>query len=935
MRRGFRSVPAIVLATLLVAAPALGQDLAAARERGGTGRIVGRVVDAETGDPVAGAQIAVLGTGVGTLSGVDGRFLLLGVPAGDQAVQVTYVGYAAKTVEGIDVPSDGAVVQNLALKSAAIAIAGITVSAERERGTVSAALNAQRTAVGVTSATTAEQIARSPDGDAAQAVQRVSGVTVRDGKYVFVRGLGERYTTTSLDGARVPSPEPEKKVVPLDLFPTSLLEAITTSKSFTPDQPGDFSGAQVNLRTRSFPARGLLQISLSSGYNTLASRAGNLQPTTTGGEWLGVAASERRLPASLLGATDFSRLSRSDVNGLIRSLPRDWTAGSGGGSPNLSGSLAFGGENPLLGHTFGYIGSLSYSRTDQVRDGEVRARAVPGDSLGTPAPYNVFVGSTGRTSVLWGGLLNLSTYLGSSTKLELNNTYNRTADNEAHLDWGTLEEFTQVDSVRRTSLQYIERTVRSDQLRGEHRIGDRNRVTWSLTSSAVSRVEPDRADLAYGYETAPTGERLPLAWLGFIPEAAKRTSSDLHEAVYAGALDYALSVGRAERETTLKVGAAYRHTHRDSRTVSYNLRALGLSADQRAASPDQLFYGAFTEGDAAKIVLEPNASGGTYAADDVVSAGYAMAEVPLGARLRLIGGARVERWKLGMDAEPTGRGLVRIDRTDTDLLPSLALNARLSANQTLRLSASQTLARPEYRELAPISYRDMLGEREVFGDSSLVRTLVQNYDVRWEWYPGFDQVVSVGVFAKRFDHPIEQIDVATSGVSQLSFINAASAFDYGVELELRKRLGFLAPALDPLSLFTNVTLMKSRINTSNSTLSALTNDERPMVGQAPYVVNAGLGYSRATGAFSATLLYNVVGKRITSAAVTPIRVDTYEQPRQLLDFSMRFPLHGGLSARLDAKNLLDAPYEERQGDVIRYRYTTGPTFGLGVSWNGR
>jgi TonB-dependent receptor len=366
--------------------------------------------------------------------------------------------------------------------------------------------------------------------------------------------------------------------------------------------------------------------------------------------------------------------------------------------------------------------------------------------------------------------------------------------------------------------------------------------------------------------------------------------------------------------------------------VSYNLRALSLDAAQRAAPPEDLFYGAYTAGDAAKIALEPNSSGGTYSASDRVSAGFAMLEVPFGSRVRMIGGARVERWQLDMSAEPTSRAVVDISRTNTDILPSLALNLKISESQTLRLSASRTLARPEYRELAPISYRDMLGEREVFGDSSLVRTLVQNYDARWEWYPNYDEVVSIGLFAKRFADPIEQIDVATSGVSQLSFINAESATNYGVELELRKRLVFLSPALQPMSMFANATIMKSSINTSNSTLSALTNDNRPMVGQAPYVVNAGLTYTSDSDALSATLLFNVVGKRITSAAVTPITVDTYEQPRNLLDFSVRFPLRGGMTGKLDAKNLLDAPYEELQGDVVRHRYTVGRSFSFGASW---
>jgi len=907
----------------LCAAPAAAQT--------GFGRVVGRVVDGETGQALTGAQVTVEGTNVGTLSGVDGRYILVRVPAGTHSLRVVYLGHGEKTVEGVVVPADEAVVQNVSLVSTAIELEGVTVSAARENGSVSAALNAQRSAVGVTSATTAEQIARSPDGDAAQAVQRVSGVTVRDGKYVFVRGLGERYTTTSLNGARVPSPEPEKKEVPLDLFPSGLLEAITTSKTFTPDQPGDFSGAAVNLKTRSFPARRMFQVSLSGGANSRATGKDIPFPVTTGGEWLGMAASKRTLPTQLTNVEDFSRLTQSDVNLLIREFPRDWLFNQQAGQPDVSGSLSFGGEDPLFGHRFGYAGALSYSRSQEAHQGEIRARAVPGDAQGTPVPYNTFVGNTGQTSVLWGGLLNLSTYLGRGTKLQLNGTYDRTADNSAHLDWGTLEEFQQVDSVRRTSMRYVERSVRSLQLRGEHQIGERQKVTWSGTSSAVSRTEPDRSDLAYGYEFAPTGERLPLAWLGFIPEAAKRTSGDLSEDALSGQLDYELTLG----EASVKVGGAYRDTQRDAHSVSYNLRALGLDAAQRAASPDDLFYGAYTDGNATKIALEPNSSGGTYSAKDRVSAGFAMLEVPIGSRLRVIGGARVERWNLEMAAEPTSRAVVDITRTNTDVLPSLAMNVKLSENQTLRLSASQTLARPEYRELAPISYRDMLGEREVFGDSSLVRTLVRNYDARWEWYPTWDEVVSIGLFAKRFTDPIEQIDVATSGVSQLSFINARSATNYGVELELRKRLGFLSPGLEPLAFSANATLMRSRINTSNSTLSALTNDNRPMVGQAPYVVNAGLTYTSESDALSATLLFNVVGKRITSAAVTPITVDTYEQPRNLLDFSVRFPLKDGITGKFDAKNLLDAPYEELQGDVVRYRYTLGRTFSLGVNWKLR
>lgn len=901
-----------------------------------TGRVAGRVFDGSQGVPLAGVEVVVDGTELQTTTGVDGRYVLPEVPAGTHDLRFRRIGYKVKRVAGVQVPAGGAVEQNATLESQVVQLEEIVVvSAAAERGSVSRALEEQRLASSIINSVSMAQIEASPDGDAAEAAQRVSGVTVQDGKYVFVRGLGERYTTTSLNGARVPSPEPEKKEVPLDLFPSNLLEGITTSKTFTPDQPGDFSGAEVNLRTREFPAHRMAQVSLTGGWNSQATGRTMPMPVTTGREWLALAAGDRQLPPELTTITDFTRLSRSEVNRLIRAFPHHWTFTPAAAPPALSGSVAFGGEGPVLGHRVGYAGSLTYSNTHELHADEVRALAVPGDTLGTPVPYNPFRGSTGQASVLWGGLLNLTSYVGSGSKLELNNTYSRSAENQAHEDWGTLEEFPQVDSLRRTSLDYVERAVRSNQLRGEHEIGSHHRVTWSATSSSVSRVEPDRASIAYGYEFSATGGRLPLAWLGFIPEAAKRTGSDLRESALAGDVGYALSVGRPDRRVMFKLGGAFRRTERDAHTASYNVRALSLGPAQRVGTPEELFYGPYTDADSAKIVLEPNSAGGSYGATDKVAAGYLMAEVPLGGRLRVIGGARVERWDLSMTAQPTSGALADIARRNTDVLPALAVSVRLGEVQTLRLSASQTLARPEYRELAPISYRDMLGEREVFGDSSLVRTLVQNYDLRWEWYPDLNDVVSVGAFAKRFDRPIERIDVATSGASQLSFINAQSAFNYGVEGELRKGLGFLAEGLRSFGVFTNVTLMKSRINTSNSGLSALTNDRRPMVGQAPYVVNAGLSYTHPFSPLSATLLYNVVGQRITYAAVTPVRVDTYERPRHQLDMSARFPLVGGLLGKLEATNLLDAAYEERQGDVVRYRYVTGRSLSLGLSWQTR
>ncbi len=275
---------AIRLSLLLILSGGVTSALAAQ----GVGRIVGRVVEGQQGAPIAGATVELVGTDQRVVTAVDGRYLLERVAAGPVSLRARMIGYGPKIVTGVAVPAGGSVAQDIALSTEVVQLQEIAVTAEAERGTVNRALDEQRNATNIVSSVTAEQIARSPDSDAGQAVQRVSGVSVQDGRYVFVRGLGERYTTMSLNGTRLPSPEPERKVVPLDLFPAGLLEGITTSKTFTPDQPGDFSGASVNLKTREFPARRVITFSASGGLNTAATGKELARAPRVGGEWLGL-----------------------------------------------------------------------------------------------------------------------------------------------------------------------------------------------------------------------------------------------------------------------------------------------------------------------------------------------------------------------------------------------------------------------------------------------------------------------------------------------------------------------------------------------------------------------------------------------------------------------------------------------------------------------
>jgi outer membrane receptor protein involved in Fe transport len=889
-----------------------------------TGRIVGRVVEAQQGAPVAGATVEVVGADQRTVTALDGRYVLERVTAGPVSLRARMIGYGPKVVSGVAVPAGGSVAQDIALATEVVQLEEIAVTAEAERGTVNRALDEQRNAPNIVSSVTAEQIRKSPDSDAGQAVQRVSGVTVQDGRFVFVRGLGERYTTTSLNGTRVPSPEPERKVVPLDLFPAGLLEGITTSKTFTPDQPGDFSGASVNLKTREFPARRVVTFSASGGFNTEATGQLVQRAPRVGSEWLGFAGSERDLPAPLIGVDNNNLRERSpeEINSMIASFRNAWSPRSGDGSANGGFGFTVGGEDPVFNQPIGYIGSFTYSYGQEVRAEETRSLVQP--SNGGFRPINASRGGTARNTVLWGGILNLTSRLGASTKISFNNTYNRSADNEATRLAGENEEFNRDLDV--TRLTFVERTVRSHQLTGEHLLGDRHLVDWSLSGSNVDRTEPDRSDIAYVTQIDPvTGESTPTAWFG-VPRSAVRTFGKLDERSYEGLGNYRLFLGSASNPITVKIGGAYRATDREADSRSFNLTNRGLSPADRELSPEQIFAGPFAlDG---RLSLFISSFGGQYDARDRLSAGYAQVEMPLTDRLRLIGGARVEHWDLELNSL-NPQGLPRsVTRNDTDVLPALSLNYQLTETQVVRLSGSQTLSRPEYREIANTSSFEPIGGLITFGNPDLQRALIQNYDVRWEWYPRAGEVFSVAVFAKRFDNPIERVYVAQTGALANSFANAEKADNYGLELEVRKSLDFLSPSLTALTLFANTTLMQSKITPGSD---VLTNADRPMVGQAEYVVNSGLSYAGPAG-INATALYNVVGARILEAGARPFP-DSYEQARHVVDLSVLVPVFASTSIRLDAKNLLDSPYRVHQGGITRLRYKAGRVFSFGASWN--
>jgi TonB-dependent receptor len=419
-------------------------------------------------------------------------------------------------------------------------------------------------------------------------------------------------------------------------------------------------------------------------------------------------------------------------------------------------------------------------------------------------------------------------------------------------------------------------------------------------------------------------------WLAVAIEGAVRTFGELGEDALEGKFDYRLSLKDGATPRSIKVGGHFRSTERDAVNKSYAITAFALTPEERALQPEQIFDGRFGTDGETHFRVNPMSAGGSYSATDELAAGYVMGDIALTPRLQLIGGVRYEDSRVTVNSQTASGTIIETSPSYQDVLPALALTVRLGDYQNLRFAASQTLSRPEYRELSPIQYREVLGGDNIAGDDQLKRSLIQNYDVRWEWYPTASEVYTISVFAKRFKAPIERGYVGTSGRRLITFQSAKGADNLGLELEVRKALGSFARVLDPWTAFSNVTLMRSEIQLRADNAS-ITNADRAMAGQAPYVVNVGVSYTALDNGASATLLYNQVGDRITDAGILPLP-DVVAKARGALDFSLRYPLMENVSLKIDAKNLLDEPYQVMQGRVVRESYHTGRGLSLGVNW---
>lgn len=885
---------------------------------GATGRVVGRVVDRETSRPVQGAQVAILGFRAAAGTDLDGRYDIAKAPVGRHTVIVRMIGYRPQRIDSVLVRENQATAVNAALVVSASQLQAVAVTAEADRTTNSdvGLLMMQKNAAGVSDGISAQAIARSPSSNAADAIMKVTGVTVQDNRFVIVRGLGERWNNTSLNGAELPSPEPQKRVVPLDIFPASLLESIVTTKSATPDKPGDFTGGSVEIRTKEFPDDFTAEIGISTEANSQTTGIARTFPQLRGLDYLGIDR-YRTLPSGR--PTSFSVFDERWAE-RVRNV---WIPPMSAARPALGFSANVGGQlwrdrNPL-----GIVASITMNQG---------ATAVPDRLFAAfglqPQPARQFLTTEATQQVDVGGLLNLSWRLGSSTKLSLKNTYTRNAEESSFISNGIRLEKAS-SSLIGYQMRYIARELWQSQLAGEHRLPLSARFEWRTTYSRAKRDEPDNRNTWYEY-----GQNNVPALASAIP--SNLWSRFLTDEMVAGQADLTLPFKLRRREdSNLKFGGLVRTKNRQFDADYYLWLYPSAPPSVIQLSPERAF---------APENLQPNnvellvAIGNNvpYSTRDTIVSWYAMADLSPFRWLRLVGGARTEDWRLLMRL-PTNPQLPEIRRADRDVLLSGNATIKFGESVNLRFSAFQGVVRPDPRELSPESYIGVGAECQLAGNPSNVRGRTTNVDARFEVYPAAGELFTIGGFAKRFQNPfIERVSFASGGDCTQTTNNADSAVAYGVEAEMRKSLRMIG--LRKWSLSANVTYTESDvyINPVQGTY------ERGLsfVGLSPWVVNAGLNWGDPGGAVDWSVQYNWFSDRLImygpGQASGNLQAPNYfERGRHTLDAKLRWRL-GPVQTSLSLRNLLDPPWYTYtnlpSGEAAARLWRIGRSVKLGMSY---
>ncbi|HET9253021.1 MAG TPA: TonB-dependent receptor plug domain-containing protein [Candidatus Eisenbacteria bacterium] len=897
-----------------------------------TGKIQGRIVATDSGEPIGFADVVLIPTDttmrkVGAQTNADGTFLLEAAP-GRYAFLIRMMSYAPKRVEGLVIKAGELLPFSTGLTPEAIQQEEVVVEAKALLNTEKALLSARRRASSVSDGVSSEQVRKSPDKDAAEVLRRVTGLSISEGKYVFVRGLGERYSSTEVDGVRLASPEQNKRVVPLDLLPANLLDHVVVQKTYTADRPGEFGGGDVQVRTKDFPGRRTWSYSFSQGFVEGLTFEDRATYQATRADIFGFGSDHRSMPVAVDGVVvpRETPATRPLVAELGKSFSNVWSPTAVKALPNANYSLTYGDEVKAFGRPLGMVFSTSLNRTYEHTEED--QRFFQGSLTDTLYDYAV---SRWTESVLLGGLSALSYRLSPRHTLHVRGIATNGADDEVRRYEG-LDHNSDI-TRRNTRLSYVQRSIFAGTVEGKHELPALfgMDVDWKLGLSGARRQQPDRRE--YNYDRTYYFEGDTAHWL--MGTLGTREFGDQKDkgwgATVSGSWPYRLG---GWGNGKLSIGYDHQVKERDYFYRRFNLYI--KDGQNTEMPPESLFAedgydGTSTTGFVEDATLnDPLVGLDNYDADQTIAASFLSLDLPLGRRARANLGLRFEdgfqdvRSHALFDETPLAEGTI----DERDWLPSGNLTLGLTENIHLRLAASRTVSRPDLNEMSPSPFLEYIGGMMVKGNTELDRAMLDNYDIRVEAFPGLGEVVAAGFFYKRLHRPIEQTIVG--GVPPVLMPrNSDRGHNAGIELEARADLGRFSRRLKRLSLNANASFIQSEVDLQQS-VSQIGTETHPLQGQANYLVNGALSYTNPTGT-DLTVLLSAVGERLQTLAIEPLP-DVYLQPTASLDVTATFPVLRVYRFKLSAKNLLDPRIQALQGERESSGYRVGRTYSFAFSY---
>ena len=885
-----KKVNKIVATAMLLAVPAAN---------GFAADIIGKVTDAKSKETLIGATVQVDGTDIIAATDIDGNFRLTGLDSNAKySLTIKYVAYENKKIDGV-LASDQPQMISVALTPEEQTLGEVTVTGIARRNTETAMVQVAKNSPVIVNNVSAQEIGKTQDSNAGEVIRRVPGVSLIDDKFVMVRGLSQRYNNVWINGGAAPSSEADSRAFSFDLIPSAQIDNMQIVKTPSPEYPADYTGGFIVVNTKDIPVENITQVQVGGNWNTTSVFRNFAHAKGSATDFLGFDNGMRSLNGGFNASLRPIGNGGTDLTG--NGLNNDWTTKSMKPFGDLKLSANIGRRWELGRNQLGMIAALNY--TNEYRtfaDMQNNQFGVYDERNDRSIYLSNSLDNQYNNNTRLGAMLNLTLLTaGGNSKLQMKNIFNQLGNDRYTFRQGVDE---QNNDTRSAEYYYRSRTTYNGQFTGKHTLND-DELDWSLSYSYANRNVPDRRRylqndaLETGTIQLTTGNDISREWTKLDEHILSAAVNDKH--------DFDLNGWRP----SIKVGAygEYRTREYKTREFIYNWEPEdnNLPADFRKSDLPTLLSNSDNFGQDKLYLLEEPNMRDNYKGHNTMGAGYLAATLPLG-KLNVYAGVRYEydRMELVTNTRDDRPSPLSHFYKYSDLFPSLNTTYKFSNKHQLRLSYGKTVNRPEFREVSPSVFYDFDLAADVKGNTELTPCYVQNLDLRYEFYPSRGELISVALFYKYFDAPIEWTYTLSGGNRLIySYTNADHANNYGIEVDIKKDLSFIG--LPNFSWSFNGALIKSRVNFSGNALM----ENRPMQGQSPYLVNTGIFYKNDKQQLDIALLYNRIGKRIigvgrsegTTSGNEALRVpDSYEMPRDVLDLSVskKFGSHWEVKANI-------------------------------------